>query len=336
MSRYPSTRALSRRLASTLIAGRVAGAGVAILERKPQERASTFPSEVVTFRTTDGREAVTWCKYSRGRGEPAWHRAHGHRGGLNYEANVYKQVIEPLQLPTVRLLGAAGTKHGTAWIAVEYLADALLIKSDPDAITHAAEWIGEFHRRNETRVTAPALQFLTTYTAEYYRGWADRTLQFARRYLRDCRQVEYVCAAFDRAIADLLAAPLTIIHGEFYPSNVLWHRSMVYPVDWETAAIGAGEIDMACLTEHWPASVKVESEAAYMRARWPQGHERPEFNRRLRAASLYMLLRWTGTRKAWSYEEARDYYVGRLNDEARRLGNERAGPVADVAVSRAR
>jgi thiamine kinase-like enzyme len=338
MSRYPGTRALSRRLASTLVAGRPAGTGVSILDRKRQERESTFPSEVVTFRTNDGREAVMWCKYSSGRGrsEPAWHHAHGHRGGLTYEASIYRHVLEPLHLSTVRLLGASESQRGAAWIAIEYLDDALPIKSVPDAITNAAEWIGRFHARNETRVTAASLQFLTRYTADYYRGWADRTLEFARRHLRDCRHVEQVCAAFDPASADLLAAPLTIIHGEFYPSNVLWHRSVVYPVDWETAAIGAGEIDLVCLTEHWPASVKVASEAAYMRARWPQGHEWPAFQRRLKAATLYMLLRWTGTVEAWSSDEARGHYVGRLDEEARRLSGDGAESMTPLAVSRAR
>ena len=43
-----------------------------------------------------------------------------------------------------------------------------------------------------------------------------------------------------------------MIHGEYYPHNILFQSGVVRPVDWETAALAPGEIDLATLCEGWP------------------------------------------------------------------------------------
>jgi thiamine kinase-like enzyme len=69
----------------------------------------------------------------------------------------------------------------------------------------------------------------------------------------------------------LLEPPLTIIHGEYYGRNILVQDGVIYPVDWELAAMAAGEIDLASLTDQWPSSITEQCEVAYQQARWPQG-----------------------------------------------------------------
>jgi len=64
-------------------------------------------------------------------------------------------------------------------------------------------------------------------------------------------------------------------------------------VDWETAAIAPGEIDLATLTEGWPPEVSRQFEAEYQRARWPGGSP-AGFQRNLDVARVYMQLRWLG------------------------------------------
>src|SRR5438128_5539631 len=65
---------------------------VTILSREKNFYASTFPSEVVTCRLADGQERRLLCKYAGGRN----HNAHGHRGGVGYEADIYRRVLRPL------------------------------------------------------------------------------------------------------------------------------------------------------------------------------------------------------------------------------------------------
>ena len=69
-------------------------------------------------------------------------------------------------------------------------------------------------------------------------------------------------------IEALLSLPKTVIHGEFYASNVLVAEgsegTRVAPVDWELAAAAPGAIDIAALVSgNWPEADREEIVAAY-------------------------------------------------------------------------
>jgi thiamine kinase-like enzyme len=315
-SRFPSTRMLVSRLSQMLDVNESMDGPVEIVDRSPEPNSSTFPVEIVTCRVAKGDPVTLLCKYSRpGQARlPAWHVSHGHRHGVGYEALVYRHVLEPLRMTTPRLWGTYESGD-EGWLAIEYLRDCVRVKSAPEEIDRVADWIGQFHARNQRRLREPALTFVSRYSADYYRGWAQRTVAYARKHRRDCRKVEAVCDAFEEGIEALLTPPLTIIHGELYPSNVLYRSGSIHPVDWESAAIGAGEIDLVALTEQWPAEDVERCQRAYVRARWPSGDVDTGFERRVWAARLYLLLRWTGTPRAWSTRGARSHYLLRLEDE---------------------
>jgi thiamine kinase-like enzyme len=92
---------------------------------------------------------------------------------------------------------------------------------------------------------------------------------------------------------------VAVIHGEYYPSNILFCGSRVLPVDWESAAAVAGEIDLAALTEAWPRKASQECELEYCRARWLDGAP-GDFGRRLAAARFYMAFRWLSDDPNWA------------------------------------
>jgi len=168
--------------------------------------------------------------------------------------------------------------------------------ADPLAMPRAARWIGEFHRRHEDRAADDEMSFLTRYDYAFYEGWARRTARFAAPLQSRYPWISSLCEGFPHLIPALLAAPSTIIHGECYPENILVRDGAVYPVDWESAAIATGEIDLASLTERWPKGVAEQCELAYRSARWPQGFPPYEMGRTLAVARLYLHLRWLGDR----------------------------------------
>jgi hypothetical protein len=102
---------------------------------------------------------------------------------------------------------------------------------------------------------------------------------------------------------------------------------MIYPVDWESAAVAVGEIDLAALTEGWPQAFVQQCELEYQRARWPDGPSTC-FERRLAAARLYLQFRWLGS------ETDRDPSLPRferLRCEGERLGLiQRARPLSQA------
>src|SRR5947207_1239024 len=101
---FPDLADLTARLSAVLDGAAPGRAPVTVLEREPNPFASTFPSEVVVCRTADGETRRLFCKYAAERD----HKAHGHRGGVAYEARVYGRVLTPLGVTIPHFHGAVG------------------------------------------------------------------------------------------------------------------------------------------------------------------------------------------------------------------------------------
>ena len=317
---FPDTQTLRDGLASVL-GGERGAAELRVLERKPMVPQMTYPAEVVTCRLGEGSELRLYCKYEAGRN----HYAHGHRGGVGYEAEVYRRILRPLRDSTHLFFYGAHTDAGTRdmWLILQYLEGGILLRDlhldikarpEPTEMGLAARWIGRFHAAQQERFAASPPPFLNRYGGDYYRGWARRTSQFAASL---GRRFQWLAALGDSAedwFAPLLEAP-TVIHGEFYQNNILMRDRSVYPVDWESAAVAAGETDLAALTEGpWAEEIVRQCESEYQCARWGSG--RPaDFERRLDAARLYLHFRWLGERPdsntadrekaSWRFKELR-------------------------------
>jgi aminoglycoside phosphotransferase (APT) family kinase protein len=273
-----------------------------------------------------------FCKYEAGRS----HNSYGHRSGIAYEAEVYRRVLgllEPSRLRTPIFHGAyKDTTTGDTWLVLEYVhkstrPDERLAyeqsKGDPmrggRKLGVAAHWIGQFHAANEERVSSADLSFLNVYDAKYYLGWAERTL-FLAADLRDRYPwLATVCRGYEQIVDLLLEPPVTIIHGEYYRHNLLQVYGTVYPVDWESAAIGAGEVDLASLTDQWPLEIAQYAEGEYRRARWPASPP-ASFEQRLDAARVYLQLRWLGEDLHWTLDETRQWRFEHLRIASERLG----------------
>jgi Ser/Thr protein kinase RdoA (MazF antagonist) len=112
-----------------------------------------------------------------------------------------------------------------------------------------------FARTDVDAVTREAA--LIEYDRRWYSTWMERALGFfadedppASRQGRNA--LRWLADRYDQVVDRLTALSATVIHGEFYPSNVLVldgdDERRVCPVDWEMTATGPGIIDLAALT----------------------------------------------------------------------------------------
>jgi hypothetical protein len=71
-------------------------------------------------------------------------------------------------------------------------------------------------------------------------------------------------------------------------------KGMIYPIDWESAAIGAGETDLVSMIEDWDEKRRNIALKNYIRARWDDGpFNKNEFEKKLLLVRIYFFLRWT-------------------------------------------
>lgn len=294
----PDDQMLFAGLATVL--GRAGATPARLLDRQPLSLASTFPAEVVTCRLVDGRDLQLFCKYTADR----HHVARAPRGGVVYEAAVYRELLTPLGVTVPRWYGAYTAPQTTdTWLFLEYLDRASHVHQAPGAamLPLAARWLGHFHAMLANRHLEPP-PFLHRYDRAYLLAWTRRASRFAGPLRHDFPWLPTLGERFARVAPALLLAAPTVIHGEYYPRNVLTQDGAVYPVDWESAAVAAGEIDLASLTEGWSAEVTARCEEAYCQARWPAGPP-TDFARRLDAARLYLQFRWLGDRPEWTVHD---------------------------------
>lgn len=296
---------------------------VSILKRESNDYARTFPSEIVTLRNGDDIEAMLFCKYMTHL--PEDHCDYGMRGGVPYEAKVYERVLRSLTVSTPGYVGTdRDARTGVEWLVLRHIAGATDIDrtTEPDMMPKAAAWLGRFHAEASGLAHDPSRAFLKQYDLEFYRGWSLRTLQFSASLRRPIPGLELLCDSFTR-VAELLRQELTIIHGEFYPHNILVHDGSVTPVDWESAAIGAGEIDLASLIEGWDEDIAAACIDAYRQARWAR--EIPEsFPARLCAARTYLHLRWLGDQPDWNLIDDAEWHLAGALSQFEKLGFGRA------------
>jgi hypothetical protein len=261
---------------------------VEIISRANFIESSTFPVEIVTCKTKDGKTYSLFCKYLAGMGANNF----GHRGGVEYEAKIYELILDKAPVSKIKFFGQCRlNENGDLLLVIEYLGESLrmLYSSDPDAIIKAAEWIGNFHKIQE--VNAPS--FVTVYDKAYYLIWSERFRNLTKALHEKFPWLISLANYYEINVDSLLSCNQTIIHGEFYPKNILLKEGIIYVVDWESAAIAPGEIDLASLIEGWDNDMIHKIKSAYKKARWPEENfSKDEFEKRILLTQIYFHFWW--------------------------------------------
>lgn len=306
LARTPSTESLQSGLASIPSLSRPR-----VVHREAAVRESTHPSEVVTCELADGSRCRLLLKYSGFE-----RQSFGHKGGVPYEGMVYRDVLSQVGLTSVRWFGNyQESDTGRTWMILQFIENARRLSKSRLPLSAGASWIGRFHRVAHPLPPPPGL---IRYDTEYYANWSRLVWGRAERAQGANGWLRRVCDAFADLAAELAAWQPTIVHGEYYAKNILVIDGAVCPVDWESAAAGQGEVDLAALTEYWKPEAVRDCETAYADARWPEGAP-AEFPRILELARMYIHLRWLAVVQHWP-EERMSSRLLRLKDVADRMG----------------
>jgi hypothetical protein len=322
----PDTQSLSLGLRSIL---GVSNAGeLPIIERERNAYSSGSLSEIVTCRCADGTLLRLLVKYAQYPDAAQYrHRIHepftvGSWSNVPYEAEVYRHVLEPLQLSTPKFYGTYQEPgSGRLWLVLEYFGNAIpLDELDDSDMGPASNWLGRFHAVSEHCLAKKAsLPSLKKRDASCYAAFASRALEHAARLGPLFCWLPDLCSRFEDFAASIWTLRPTITHGDYYRHNILVRDGNIHPVDWEQAAIDLGEIDLACLTYRWPAHITQCCEFEYQRSRWPQGSP-DDFSAVLNAARLALYLDEIRNVPTWTDRDERSTFSQEMRALGERLG----------------
>jgi len=282
----------------------LAGVGLELtgeIERRPSPYRTSFPIEELRFQPA-GREPVRvgFKQLGWDRLEPAAQVAKPRfLHDPEREPEVYRALLPQASAGPPEFFGAVleADRH---WLFVEWVEGRELFQvGERELWEEAARWLARFHVALAPEVERGRREaHLLDHDAAFYRRWVER----AREFAADPKPIEWLAARHEQVVEALLAEPRTVLHGEFYASNVLVasdfdHTPLgqksdarVAPVDWELAAVGAGLTDLAALVSGWPEEDRAAIAAAY--AGVPGA---PAFSARdLDHARLQVAIQWLG------------------------------------------
>jgi hypothetical protein len=214
------------------------------------------------------------------------------------EPAVYASLLEPAGLGAPQYHGAiVEPERGRCWLFVEWVDGRELYQvGERELWEAAARWLGRLHAGLGSEVERHAAAGrLIDHDAAFYRRWMARAREFAREAGAApdrAAAVDWLGDRHEPVVEALLALPRTVIHGEFYASNVLVASDAaaprVAPVDWELAAVGPGATDLAALVS---GSWSEEDRAAIASAYGDADRLSP---RDLEFARLQLAIQWLG------------------------------------------
>jgi aminoglycoside phosphotransferase (APT) family kinase protein len=252
------------------------------IERRPYAYRTSFPLEELQVELVgEGRAALLFKQLDWEALEPEAQVAKPRfLHDPEREPAVYAKLLPQAPPGSPRFFGAL-TEPGRHWLFIERVEGRELFQvGERELWEEAARWLARFHV-----AMAPELDRhlregrLIDHNAAFYRRWIERAREFAVE--RDDGSTDTVAWLRDRheqVVEALSALPRTVIHGEFYASNVLVASASdsvptpvgnksdtrVAPVDWELAAAGPGLSDLAALVSGWAAADRDVLIAAYV------------------------------------------------------------------------
>jgi Phosphotransferase enzyme family len=301
------------------LGGELDGQPIVGLRRAPYRYATSAPLEAVRVVVEGGEEAALILKdLSRDRlpanalaAKPEF--LHQPRR----ELDVYRRILGPAGVGPRCFAAHADPDGSHDWLLLEKVPGVELWQvGELDVWERVAHWLGDFHAAFAGRLDQlrAVNAHLLVHDAAWFRSWYERAMT-AIAGSRDRRGADLAAAlgSYDAVIGALAELPRTLVHGEFYPSNVLVVRDQqpvgVYPVDWEMAAIGPGTLDLAALAGGWGASERQSLARAYLEG---LGSDRPidELLADLSRCRLHLALQWLGWSSDWlpPDEHAHDWF----------------------------
>jgi aminoglycoside phosphotransferase (APT) family kinase protein len=182
------------------------------------------------------------------------------------EVETWRRILAPAGIGP-QVFGA-----GKGWVLVERVAGvALADAAMPLPWELAAGWLGRLHGhygRNPDDLRA-ANPYLLQHGRSWFAAWCGRALVTlatspdprARRLLRSLEH-------YHRATRELATLPVSLVHGDLRPRNVLVDvaRRRVWARDWGAAAVGPGLVDLAMLIEFADEAERARLLRIYARA----------------------------------------------------------------------
>ena len=206
--------------------------------------------------------------------------------------------------------------HGRYWLFLERVNGAHLWQFGELAPWQAAaRWLARFHARSSvSALPADGPGTALVHDRAFHRVWLERAMRFTAgaraASVPAALQLAALAERYEQVLDGLALLPRTVLHGEFYASNVLIVPARdgapepirVCPLDWELTAVGPALCDLAALVAGWEATAREAIVRAYFEEQLSTGWfaERRALLAGLDLCELELAIRMLGWAEDWT------------------------------------
>ena len=226
------------------------------------------------------------------------------------EAVIYGRVLSSEHLGTPRFYGLVSIGDRSGLLLERVRGVELYQVGEPKTWSEAARWLGALHARFPAGDASLPSGIGLTRDQAFLTLWRERALEGVPK--AEQADVGALLSALGPRMDRLAELPRALLHGEFYPANVLvtepteGNPARLCVVDWEMAGYGPGVLDLAALAG---AGWSVDERRALVRAyretapREQRLASEGEFVELLALARVQLALQWLGWSPGWEPPE---------------------------------
>jgi thiamine kinase-like enzyme len=283
------------------------------MQREPFVDSSSFSTECLLVLVNDGEWLEVFFKDLNPRHQLADAQSLRHKPELDRsyrELRMYRDVLSRLQLGTPELYAWRWEpQHDSFWLFLEHIDSDRLTRSGFERWVEAARWAARFHAAVRELPLTEA-DFLIHLDRDHYRHCANRLEQNFSNFNPEQQPIiRQALNDYDGILEQLVALPRHLIHGEFFGQNVMIRQANpaepIAVIDWETAAIGPGYIDLVSISAgQWTPEQRQAMWRAYFeqyQAETGLPMDWEHFCQEVGQVALYRALWWLGW---WSNGDA--------------------------------
>lgn len=309
----PDTATLASRLAPALAAS--TGSSIASIARRPSAYRTSSPLEEITLTMRNGARIELMLKVL-GRAAMS-DTARGAKPDFiddpRREIDVYERLLRGAGLGTAECVASLIDEEAQQyWIVIETVPGVELYQvGDLPTWQAVAVWLARFHRSFARQVESPTLpgsRTLLRWDRSYCNTWLERARRFMTHASAAAPVLDRLGRHWNDCVARILALPPTLLHGEFYPSNIIvdvvaGNPARICAIDWEMAAIGPGLMDLAALTAgKWSDGERDRIVAAYLDEAGPElvgRRGRGDLELAITCCRIQVAVQWLGWARDW-------------------------------------
>ncbi len=222
---------------------------ISTLKHEPSPFATLFPANILHIRLQSGKRISLFLKHLGSEESD-----HPEKQCPDREIRIYEELLGNDNLPVVKYYGSRWNETSNRReVFLEYIDDWNLKYHELEHWFTAARRLAHLHAHFASQAEMLlACQYLLQFDAVYYYEWADRALLIvADQSAGLAADLEPVVKSYDRVVDVITRQPLTLVHNDPSPKNVIADRSSsparICLVDWEMAGMGCGLMDLVHL-----------------------------------------------------------------------------------------